>query len=415
MNPDPLDRVLGRLKDRVSRGDLLVHAFAERLGVLDLGTAPVGEPGGLLEPRRVAVAGLRESRGRASARPFLEGLRWLRGREYFRPHVPHVFEADPLAILAIALAVKDLADLGAVAWIQGIAREASSLESDPWRIALLAAASGERVGEPDLAVALGQAIDEAIRSAARELALLLDDVPSERAAVRLAVLTRSPAMEADAAQPVAKFHQAPDRLVKVLFLAANPTTTTRLTLDEEMRAIEERIQLSEHRDRLRVVSKWAVRPDDLQVALLSERPAVVHFSGHGTDAAGIVLHGDVTGSYKPVTGKALRHLFETLLGNIRIVVLNACHSSDQAQAIAEVVDFVIGMKDTVDDEAAKHFAASFYLGLASGESVRTAFQLGINSVMLHELPGEDVPELLVRSGASAEEILIATDRAVARA
>lgn len=403
-----LDLIVERLHDQVASGDLLVRAFAEWLGVFNLGADPVGKASGLWEPRQVAVAGLRESRGRAAARPFFDGLRWLRGREYFRPHVPAVFEADPLAILAVALAVHELGDDEARRWIASIARKATTAESDPWRIALLAGAAGEAVLEPDLVVANSRVVDSAVQTAAYHAALVLDDAPPERAAVRLAVLTRVRPLLAAPTPPTIP-ETTLDAPMKILFLAANPTTTDPLSLDEEMRAIEEKIRVSDHRNRIEVVSKWAVRPDDLHLALLRVRPTIVHFSGHGAGAPGIVLHGDATGTDRPVPGDALRHLFRTLPGNIRIVVLNACCSSAQASAVAEVVDFVIGMRDIVQDEAARRFAASFYLGLASGVSVGTAFQLGISSVKLHGLPGDDVPKLLVRPGASDDEVLVGQD------
>jgi len=102
-----------------------------------------------------------------------------------------VFEADPLAILAVALAVKVISNDGAVAWIQDVAKRAALAESDPWRLSLLAAAAGGAPEAPDLAVALGLASEKTIRAAARDTALLLDDIPPERAAARLAVLTRA--------------------------------------------------------------------------------------------------------------------------------------------------------------------------------------------------------------------------------
>jgi len=51
--------------------------------------------------------------------------------------------------------------------------------------------------------------------------------------------------------------------VKALFMAANPAMTSRLAIDEEMRAIEQKVRAAEHRDRLIFQSALAVRPDDL--------------------------------------------------------------------------------------------------------------------------------------------------------
>jgi hypothetical protein len=69
--------------------------------------------------------------------------------------------------------------------------------------------------------------------------------------------------------------------IRVLILAANPQALETCRLDDEVRAIQHRIRSSEHRHCIRIESRWAVRVDDLQQALLEVAPDVVHFSGHG--------------------------------------------------------------------------------------------------------------------------------------
>src|SRR4051795_11810236 len=147
--------------------------------------------------------------------------------------------------------------------------------------------------------------------------------------------------------------------VKVLFLAANPAGTQPLQLDEEIRQITAKVRASEHRDSLELVSRWAVRPDDLVQALLEVKPHVVHFSGHGSKAEELILSDD-QGNPKPVSKEALVHLFRTLKDNVRIIVLNACSTQPQARALAKIVDCVIGMNIPVGNEAAVIFTASFY-------------------------------------------------------
>ncbi len=131
--------------------------------------------------------------------------------------------------------------------------------------------------------------------------------------------------------------------IKVLFLAANPQSTNRLALDEEIRSVVQTMRASQYRDTLELLSAWAVRPNDLLQLLNENRPDIVHFSGHGI-GEGITLAGD-NGKAKLVTTRALKALFTTLKGNIRLILLNACYSYEQAQALVEVIDCVIGMKD----------------------------------------------------------------------
>jgi hypothetical protein len=190
---------------------------------------------------------------------------------------------------------------------------------------------------------------------------------------------------------------------KILFLAANPADTQRLSLDEESRAIEEKIRAAEHRDALELLTRWAVRPDDLLENFNRFKPHIVHFSGHGTEANEIIL-SDHTGKAKPVSAAALKQLFTVLKDNIHVVVLNACYSKSQAEAIVQVIDCAIGMKTEIGDQAAIAFAASFYRAIGYGCSVAQAFEQGKTSLMLLGIPEDDTPTLLVRKGVNAAHI-----------
>jgi hypothetical protein len=65
----------------------------------------------------------------------------------------------------------------------------------------------------------------------------------------------------------------------VLILAANPKSTLRLRLDEEVREIENGLQAAKHREQFKLVHKWAVRSRDFYRAILEHQPQIVHFWG----------------------------------------------------------------------------------------------------------------------------------------
>ncbi len=192
---------------------------------------------------------------------------------------------------------------------------------------------------------------------------------------------------------------------KILFLAANPTGTTPLALDEECRQITEKIRAAAHRDSLELITRWAVRPEDLLQHLNEHRPHVVHFSGHGTATEEIVLL-DKDKNPKTVPAPALKQLFATLKDNIRVVVLNACFSKQQASAITEVVDCAIGMNKAIGDDAAIAFAAAFYQAIGFGRSVKVAFESGKSALMLEGIPEEETPELICRTGVDPAAIVL---------
>ncbi len=183
--------------------------------------------------------------------------------------------------------------------------------------------------------------------------------------------------------------------IKILFLAANPQDTGQLRLDEEIREIKQALLKAEYRDKFTIEQEWAVRVSDLQSHLLHHKPDIVHFSGHGSEASEIILEDD-DGNSQEVPTRALSKLFEIFNDYIRCVVLNACYSKRQAQAIAEHIDTVIGMSKAIGDEAAINFAIAFYQALGYNRNLKTAFELGCNQINLQNLNEENTPKLIMR-------------------
>jgi CHAT domain-containing protein len=222
--------------------------------------------------------------------------------------------------------------------------------------------------------------------------------------------------------------------IKILFLASDPFKTHGLALDEEIRAITAEIRSAEYRDTLELVSAWAVRPGDLHPLLLQHRPHVVHFSGHGAQGAPnggpsggsvpgrdlgpedpgqdarLILMGE-NGQPQPVGQDDLVELLAVLKDNIRLVVLNACYTAAQAEAIARVVDCCAGMNTAIGDKAAIAFAAAFYRAIGYGRDVQTAYRLGKHELKLRNIPEEHTPELLCRrEGVNPEKVVLVDPR-----
>lgn len=182
--------------------------------------------------------------------------------------------------------------------------------------------------------------------------------------------------------------------IRILFLGSSPDDLSRLRLDQEVRQIDLALRTGEFRDHFFLSSHWAVRPNDLQACLLRHRPNIVHFSGHGSAEQAIFLE-DESGRRCKVDGDVLARLLGVFKSSVRCVVLNACYSADQAKAIAQQVDCVVGMSTAVGDQAAISFAASFYQALAFGDNVANAFELGCVQIALDGQRQEvDTPRLI---------------------
>ena len=194
-------------------------------------------------------------------------------------------------------------------------------------------------------------------------------------------------------------------IIRILFLAANPKDTPQLRLSEEVRTIDERLRAAEFRERFELIQFWALRKGDLVEALLRHQPHIVHFSGHGNTSGQIILE-DNLGLSQPLSAKAVSDLFGILPDHVRCVVLNACFTQEQAEAIVEHIDCVVGMSRAVADSIAIDFASGFYRALGYGRSVRVAFELGRieSNLSAPETPG--VPILLARGGIDPANVYL---------
>ncbi len=178
---------------------------------------------------------------------------------------------------------------------------------------------------------------------------------------------------------------------KILILSANPTNTNKLRLDEEVREIQAGMERSRSRDRFEIICKWAVRSNDLRRALLDHKPEIVHFSGHGAGSQGLALENN-SGQMQLVKTKTLAGLFE-LFDSIECVLLNACYSEAQAEAIYQHVDYVIGMNRAIGDRAAIEFAVGFYDALGADRSYEDAYKFGCLNIDLEGIPESSTPVL----------------------
>ena len=185
---------------------------------------------------------------------------------------------------------------------------------------------------------------------------------------------------------------------KVLFLSSDPKNTSRLRLDTEQREICEKIALSKYRDNIEFKPQVSLRAQDFSQAILDFEPTVVHFSGHGSKSGSICLEDNI-GNAKPIDAKALGLLFSNFTGHIKCVILNACHSAVQSSEISNHIDYVVGMSDSIGDDAATAFSVGFYQGIGAGKSIPESFQLGVTQIAMIDIQEHLKPQLFCRHHA----------------
>ena len=218
-------------------------------------------------------------------------------------------------------------------------------------------------------------------------------------------LTQHEILHRETIARVDRLSALPEQIV-VAFFATDPATASdrRLLLDEEVREIQQKIRLSDHRDAVKLESRWALRPGDILQYMNELGPTVVHFSGHGTNQDELVLQ-DRNGDAAFVSLTSLVGAFE-LFDSVRLVFFNTCHSYNQAAACTQYVDAAIGMNQTIGDTAARVFASQFYSAIGFGKSIPNAFKQAKNALMLEGIPEESTPELHLRSGIEESDLIL---------
>jgi hypothetical protein len=179
----------------------------------------------------------------------------------------------------------------------------------------------------------------------------------------------------------------------LLILASSPEDQARLSLNREVKKIKEALKRSKNREDWDIESNEAATVEDLRRALLEHKPAIVHFSGHGGGDAGLCFETDQGGTHL-THADPLAKLFHHFKDTLKCVVLNACYSTVQGEAIRQQIDHVVGMRKAIGDVAATKFAVAFYDAVFAGVDFRLAFDLGCTAIDLSNLPDTEAPVYL---------------------
>jgi hypothetical protein len=197
--------------------------------------------------------------------------------------------------------------------------------------------------------------------------------------------------------------------IRILFLSASSWSMSRILVDEEAREISDKINEGSFRDRFVLYNYPATRPADLQRLLLRYQPHIVHFSCHGSKRRKIVLAGP-HGRPKSVDLQGLADVFAHYNNHVRLVLLNACFSKEQARSISEVIDYSIGTERPIGDKVSVAFAGAFYRALGFGKSIRHAFASAKAELALTKMPRSRGIQLFIKKGIGESDTLPLIDR-----
>ncbi len=169
--------------------------------------------------------------------------------------------------------------------------------------------------------------------------------------------------------------------VRVLFIAGDRggSQHSQLQIPREYHAIQSALRACEHRDVIALANPILAATRERLAEAYRERPAVVHFAGHGNDRSlSIIEDHRLLANETPLDTDHLCDLLRTMQVRVRLCVLNACMSVDLAQRLVDegAVDFAVGWPAEVSDSAAIAFSTGLYGALGDGRSIGDAVSIG---------------------------------------
>jgi hypothetical protein len=200
----------------------------------------------------------------------------------------------------------------------------------------------------------------------------------------------------------------------LLILAANPLGTPDLRWDQELRAIDKELERASNRDQFQIKPVFAVQWPDLRQQLMTHRPEIIHFVGHGQGQSGLVMESAGAGG-QAIPGDLLADLF-SLVPEVRCVVMNACETDRQGEAVFRHVPYVVSTYQSIGDRSAAQFAAGFYGSVFSGADYVESFRWGKvavlcgNSRFQYELRSDAQKRFTITTPQKSEPELLSPDQ-----
>ncbi|MCX4242511.1 CHAT domain-containing protein [Paraliomyxa miuraensis] len=194
--------------------------------------------------------------------------------------------------------------------------------------------------------------------------------------------------------------------VRVRMLLSAPEDLSPMDLEQEQMLAVEVLDRPLSRDSFDLAVEHAATFNQFFEMLMYERPQIVHFSGHGNE--NLLAFTKEDGSKADlVPAEAMRRALGSAKDPVnppRLVVLNACLTEKQAEAMTEHVEFAIGMRPKIKDARAIAFTRRFYDALASGRSLQNAFDQARDYLSKWGAKADDTPKLFCRPGCDPNRV-----------
>jgi formylglycine-generating enzyme required for sulfatase activity/energy-coupling factor transporter ATP-binding protein EcfA2 len=198
------------------------------------------------------------------------------------------------------------------------------------------------------------------------------------------------------------------KIIKIVILSANPLDSNLLRNEKEVSTILSAIDSSRFSSHFHSIPWLATDASGIRRSLLKYEPAIVHFTGHGTQTGKLVLEKN-SGKRQLVNAISLSELFSNFSDHIKCVILTSCYSETLANNISKYIDYTIGFHEEITYEASIIFSEAFYNAIGSGKDIQKAYKIAVSDMKMNDFELDGIPKLFIKKGLTKHYSLISDE------
>jgi hypothetical protein len=173
---------------------------------------------------------------------------------------------------------------------------------------------------------------------------------------------------------------------KILFVCTGANDKNPFDFGQEFKKIKDALQSSQKREQFEVEIETGVEADDFLRVVTRYQPDILHIATHSSDNQGVYFQNSAgeTQSFSP---EELADVFALMQKKFtpELVILSACNSIAQAEAIQPYVGQAIAMQDLWPEEAGLSYAENLYEMIFDGQDINYAHESAVLGVKMAKI------------------------------
>ena len=186
-----------------------------------------------------------------------------------------------------------------------------------------------------------------------------------------------------------------DKPLKILYAGSKKSST--LDLENSYQTLSKSLKTFIAKDIVRFSKSLSINTSNIFDILLKQKPHIFHFSGK--QDGGDIRITDENNHVTTISDIELAGFLTSFGDNIKLAIIDTCYSYNCAKSISDVVDFSIGVKDSIYDVDADKYFKVFYNALCSGFSIKDSIGQASASLKFKGTPSKEIPVLFCKKNA----------------